>query len=111
MKYSVVVWGQEGAASCPDSGSIDSATTPSGGSNGSVLRYAGSATARFMNSPQMGAAASPPAIPRSRLSSKPTQTMQSRLDVYPANQPSREVPVFPAAGALNPLARTVAPVP
>ena len=34
------------------------------------------------------------------------QTIQMRLEVYPANQPSWDVPVFPAAGALKPLART-----
>src|SRR4030095_9190831 len=64
-----------------------------------------------MNSAQIGAAVCPPANPRSRLSSKPIQITVTRFDVKPENQPSREVPVFPAAGKLNPRARTVAPVP
>src|SRR5713226_5791576 len=64
-----------------------------------------------MKSAQIGAAVDPPARPRSRLSSKPIQITQTRLLVNPANQPSREVPVFPAAGKVNPLARTCAPVP
>ncbi len=37
--------------------------------------------------------------------------MQSRLLVYPANQPSCDVPVFPAPGAVNPLSRTTSAVP
>src|ERR1051326_6993617 len=64
-----------------------------------------------MNSAQIGATATPPVNPKSRLSSKPTKITVTRLEVLPANQPSREVPVFPAAGNANPLARTVAPVP
>src|SRR5260370_16579738 len=64
-----------------------------------------------MKSAQIGAATAPPVIPRSRLSSNPIQITQSRLEVKPANQPSREVPVFPAAGKVKPRARTPAPVP
>jgi len=56
-----------------------------------VLLYAGSATARFMNSSQTGAAEDPPARPKSRLSSNPTHTTHNKLDVYPANQPSLDV--------------------
>src|SRR5207244_9125867 len=67
--------------------------------------------ALVMKSAQIGASAAPPVIPRSRLSSKPIQITHSRLEVKPANQPSREVPVFPAAGRVNPCARTAAPVP
>ena len=36
---------------------------------------------------------------------------QTRLLVKPANQPSRDVPVFPAAGSVKPRARTPAAVP
>jgi len=36
------------------------------------------------------------------LSSKPIQMTQTRFEVNPANQPSREVPVLPAAGSVNP---------
>ena len=64
-----------------------------------------------MKSAQIGASAMPPVRPRSRLSSKPTQMTQTRLLVKPANQPSREVPVFPAAGSVKPRARTPAAVP
>ena len=94
MKYSFCVLGQVAVASCPESGSTVACITPSGAEKGCVLRYAGSRTARFMNSPQMGPAVLPPVSPRLRLSSKPTQTTQSKFDVYPANQPSRDVPVF-----------------
>src|ERR1700731_4835440 len=64
-----------------------------------------------MKSAQMGAATVPPERPRSWLSSKPIQITKTRLLVNPENQPSREVPVFPAAGNVKPLARTAAPVP
>src|ERR1019366_5773626 len=64
-----------------------------------------------MNSVQIGAADEPPADPKSRLSSNPTHTTHNKFEVYPANQPSFDVPVFPAAGALNPMARTDTPVP
>src|SRR5262249_13870298 len=57
----------------------------------------------------MGAAEEDPESPSSRLSSKPTQTTQSKLLVKPANQPSCDVPVLPAAGAVKPRARTPAP--
>ena len=67
--------------------------------------------ARFMNSVQMGSAECAPSISSSRLSSKPTQTMQSRSEVKPANQPSCEVPVLPAAGTVKPRERTPAAVP
>src|ERR1700752_2432340 len=85
--------------------------TPGGGSKFSVFTYAGSFTARFMKSAQIGAAVWLPERPRSRLSSNPIQITQRRFDVNPANQPSGEVPVFPAAGAVNPSERTEAPVP
>ena len=64
-----------------------------------------------MKSAQMGAAVTPPARPKSRLSSNPIQITQTRLEVKPANQPSREVPVLPAAGSEKPRARTPAAVP
>src|SRR6185369_170874 len=44
-------------------------------------------------------------------SSKPTHTAQTRFGVYPANQPSRDVPVFPAKTDFKPRARTFAAVP
>ena len=47
----------------------------------------------------------------SRSSSYPTQATASRLEVKPANQPSCEVPVLPAAGNVNPRDRAPAPVP
>src|SRR5580658_1927786 len=111
MKYSCTLCGQEEFASWPDFGSIISAITPGGGSKSAVFLYCGRATARFMNSAQMGAADALPERPRSRLSSKPTHTTQSRFEVNPANQPSREVPVLPAASAVKPMERTLTPVP
>ena len=57
-----------------------------------------------MKSAQIGSAECAPSRFSSRLSSNPTQTTQSRLLVNPANQPSCEVPVFPAAGRLKPRA-------
>ena len=62
-----------------------------------------------MNSAHMGAAEWAPSRSRSRLSSKPTQTMQSSSEVYPANQPSCEVPVLPAAGAFELYSRGCRP--
>src|ERR1700683_366175 len=111
MKYSCTDCGQLELASSPDFGSIISAITPGGGSNSSVILYCGRATERFMNSGQMGAADALPERPRSRLSSNPTQTTQSKFEVNPANQPSRDVPVLPAASAVKPMERTVTPVP
>ena len=64
-----------------------------------------------MKSAQIGATATPPVRPKSWLSSKPTQITQTRSVVNPENQPSREVPVFPAAGKVKPFCRTAAPVP
>src|SRR4029077_6598902 len=98
-------------ANCDDSGSIITACTPCGISKSLTSLYAGNSVAFFMNSAQIGAAVAPPASPRSRLSSNPIQITVTRFEVYPANQPSRDVPVFPAAGNENPRARTVAPVP
>src|SRR5439155_4069709 len=112
MKTSSTEAGQPPAtASSPLSGSIVTDAIPAGRMNGCGSRYPELATARFMNSAQIGAAAAAPDNPSSRLSSKPTQTAQTRFDVNPANQPSWEVPVLPAAGAVNPCARTPAPVP
>src|SRR5580704_13395106 len=110
-KYSVTDCGQVAVASWPLWGSIFSSMTPGGGAKGWVLRYCGNATARFMNSAQTGAADALPDNSRSRLSSNPIQTTHSRFEVNPTKQPSREVPVFPAAGAENPIERTVTPVP
>ena len=62
--------------------------------------------ARFINSVQMGSADLAPSRLSSRLSSKPTQTTQRRSEVKPAHQPSREVPVLPAAGRRKPRERT-----
>src|SRR5690349_5717785 len=64
-----------------------------------------------MNSVQIGSADLAPSRGSSVLSSKPTHTMARRFEVNPANQPSWEVPVFPAAGALKPRDRTPAAVP
>src|ERR1700733_16102363 len=111
MKTSSRVVGHCGVASCSDCGSIATCTTPDGDSNAFVSLYSGSATACFMKSPQIGAAAMVPESPRSRLSSKPTQITHTRFDVNPANKPSHDVHVFPAAGGVKPIARTDAPVP
>src|SRR5271156_3382590 len=111
MKYSWTDCGQLELAKSPVFGSIISAITPGGGSKSSVILYCGRAVARFMNSAQTGAADALPERPRSRLSSNPTQTTQSRFEVNPANQPSREVPVLPAAVGVKPKERTVTPVP
>ena len=61
------------------------------------------AVAFAMKSAQIGAAVLPPVSPRPSffMSSKPTQTAQSRSGVKPTNQASRwplDVPVLPAAG-------------
>src|SRR5437870_8983894 len=64
-----------------------------------------------MNSVQIGRADLAPSSFSSLLSSKPTQTTHKSWEVNPANQPSREVPVLPAAGALKPRPRTPAAVP
>src|SRR5258708_36539136 len=64
-----------------------------------------------MHSAQTGAAVAPAVSPISRLSSNPIQITVTRFEVNPANQPSREAPVFPAAGNVNPRALTLAPVP
>src|SRR5882762_4353285 len=78
--------------------------TPSGMVKSFTSRYCASEVARIMKSAQMGAATTPPVNPMSRLSSKPIQITQRRLEVNPANHPSREVPVLPAAGSVNPRA-------
>src|SRR6266436_2562235 len=76
--------------------------TPSGIAKSFTSRYCARAVARVMKSAQIGAATAPPGSPRSRLSSKPIQITQSRFEVKPANHPSREVPVLPAAaGSVN----------
>src|ERR1700684_2586137 len=103
MKTSSRVVGHCGVASCSDCGSMATCTTPDGDSKGFVSLYSGSGTACLMQSPQIGAAAMVPESPRSRLSSNPTQITHTRFDVNPANQPSREVPVFPAAGGVKPM--------
>ena len=54
-----------------------------------------------MKSVQIGSADREPSMRRSRLSSKPTHTTHRSRLVNPANHPSREVPVFPAAGRLE----------
>src|SRR2546422_6122789 len=64
-----------------------------------------------MNSVQIGSADLAPSSLRSRPSSKPTQTTHSKFEVKPANQPSRDVPVLPAAGREKPRARAPAAVP
>ncbi len=64
-----------------------------------------------MNSVQMGSADAAPSSFSSRLSSNPTQTTHSNREVNPANHPSCEVPVLPAAGTLKPRARAPAAVP
>ena len=46
-----------------------------------VSLYAGSATARFMNSAHTGAAETPPANPKSRSSSNPTHTTHNKFEV------------------------------
>ena len=72
------------------------------------------ASARFMNSTQIGSAACAPLKPTGWLSSKPTQTTVSSSGVKPTNHASRRslvVPVLPAASSVNPAARTPAPVP
>src|ERR1700722_16625962 len=97
MKYSCTDCGQVELASSPVFGSIISGMRPGGGWKFSFILYCGKPVARFMNSAQTGAAEALPERPRSRLSSNPIQTTQSRFEVKPANQPSREVPVFPAA--------------
>src|ERR1700677_1898315 len=111
MKYSWTDCAHDELASWPLCGSIVTCKTPSGWSKSTGFLYSGSVTARFMNSAQIGAAEALPERPRSRLSSNPTHTTQSRFDVKPANQPSRDVPVFPAAIGVNPIERTVTPVP
>src|ERR1051325_3025227 len=58
------------------------------------------ARAEVIKSAQMGSAESAPVKPNCELSSKPTQTTQTMFGVKPANQPSREVPVFPATPTL-----------
>ena len=61
---------------------------------------------------QIGSAALEPSKSRSLLSSIPIHTTQSSSEVKPANQPSRDVPVLPAAGTLKPAAaRAPAAVP
>ena len=105
------VVGQLGVATCRDSGSITVESMPSGFSNGPAFRYPGSLVALIIKSAQIGATATPPVRPKSWLSSKPTQITQTRSVVKPENQPSRDVPVFPAAGRVNPFCRTAAPVP
>src|ERR1019366_7481087 len=85
MKTSCREDGHSGVASCNVSGSIATETIPRGGRKVSVLLYAGSTTARFMNSVQIGAAEDPPVKPKSWLSSKPTHTTHNKFDVYPAN--------------------------
>src|SRR6266446_3923582 len=57
-----------------------------------------------MTSVQIGSADLAPSSLRSRPSSKPTQTTHSKFEVKPANQPSRDVPVLPAAGRSKPRA-------
>ncbi len=64
-----------------------------------------------MNEAQIGSADFAPSRPSSELSSKPTHTTQTMFGVYPANQPSRDVPVFPAAVPVNPIARAREAVP
>src|SRR5258705_6314797 len=83
--------------------------TPSGIVKSLTSRYWARDVARVMKSAQIGAATAPPGSPRSRLSSKPIQITQRRLEVNPENQPSREVPVFPAAGWADPPARAPPP--
>src|SRR5205807_3386611 len=85
-------------------------TTPAGG-GAKAFAYCRCWTARFMNSVQIGRADFAPSRFNSRLSSKPTHTTHSRSEVNPANHPSRDVPVLPAAGTVNPRARTPAAVP
>ena len=93
------------------SGSIRTDCTPSGIAKSFTSRYCESDVARIMKSAQIGAAKTPPVSPTSRLSSKPIQITHRRLEVNPANHPSRDVPVFPAAGRVKPRARTPAAVP
>src|SRR5258708_6266773 len=64
-----------------------------------------------MNSAQIGNADLAPSKLSSRLSSNPTHTTHRSSVVKPANQPSRDVPVLPAAGRANPRDRTATPVP
>src|SRR5207247_9980670 len=112
MKASSNVFSQEGFARSRLSASMRTNSTPDGfekyilsGSDG----Y--NCVALIMNSVQMGNADRAPSRLRSRLSSYPTQAMARRSFVYPANHPSREVPVLPAAGNVKPRPRTPMPVP
>jgi hypothetical protein len=86
-------------------------STPGGGENILTSWYGRIFAARFMNSAQMGSADFAPSRFYSRLSSNPTHTTHSNSLVKPANHPSCEVPVFPAAGKVNPCDRMPAPVP
>src|ERR1700691_200482 len=108
---SLRVFGQFAVASWPVSESMSAVTMPSGAENACTLWYSRWACALFINSVQIGRALRAPSNLESRLSSKPTPTHPMSLEVNPANQPSRDVPVFPAAGRLNPRLRTSAPVP
>ena len=67
--------------------------------------------ARSMKSAQTGAVRSAARYSEIAIVVKPDPNYVSKFEVYPANQPSREVPVFPAAGSVKPRARTPAPVP
>src|SRR5215472_1795818 len=98
--------GQESVAMDPVVGSTSALTIPSGGFGKPSPPSSGlSASACFIKLVQIGNADFAPSSPSSELSSNPTQTTHNRFGVYPANQPSRDVPVLPAAVAVNPIAR------
>ena len=101
----------------PDRASTFSNLIPSG--TGNLILFFPCRTF-FIKRTQIGAAAPPPVKPWPErpiigsLSSYPTQTEAEKSLVNPLNQASLEllvVPVFPAAGCLNPMRRTMFPVP
>src|SRR5262245_49406685 len=104
MKTSWNVCSHEPLASWRVSASSLTNSIPEGASkyvwSGSLGGY--NCVAFNMNSVQIGRAERAPSRLRSRLSSYPTQAMTRKSFVYPANQPSRDVPVLPAAGNVNP---------
>ena len=111
IKTSERTLGQKGLASWPLSAQTSAALIPAMAWNDLTSRYGWSCAARFMNSVQIGNAERAPSNLYSPLSSKPTQTTHSSSLVKPANHPSWEVPVLPAAGSVKPRVRTPAPVP
>ena len=100
--------GLSAVANCPVVGSISACCPPSASSNhlplGMFRRATCMKSSRWVTPIRAGQS-------ELRTVVEADQTTQTSSGVYPANQPSREVPVFPATFAFKPRALTLAAVP